>query len=110
MENERQVDRVFYALSDPTRREILKMIARRGLTISELAAPFTMSLAAVAKHIGVLEEAGLLKKRRDGRSQVCSLLVRPLEQADAAITEIHAFWNHRFDELERFLDAEVGDE
>jgi len=103
MERERQVDLVFRALADPTRRELLRKIARARQTVGELAEPFPVSLAAVSKHLQVLEAAGLVEKERDGRRFVCSIRFEPLAEADQVIQELNAFWEGRLDELEAYL-------
>jgi DNA-binding transcriptional ArsR family regulator len=97
------LDAVFHALADPTRREILRRLARHDRTVGELAAPFDMSLAAVSKHIGVLERARLLRRSRDGRVHRCRLEVAPLRDAARVLTALGAFWEARLDALERHL-------
>ncbi|MFD4930278.1 ArsR/SmtB family transcription factor [Peribacillus butanolivorans] len=71
--NNDKLDNIFQALADPTRREIVRLIASNDRTVSELAAPFDMSLAAISKHIKVLERAGLLNKTTKGRTNICRL-------------------------------------
>ena len=109
MDSSQQLDRVFHALADPTRRAMLRAVAQRRMTVSDLAEPFSMSLAAVSKHLRVLETAGLVHKERDGRSFVCSLVLAPLEFADREIRELSAFWEDRLNELETFLKEEESD-
>ncbi len=103
------LDRVFHALSDRTRREILRMLAHREYTVGELADPFRMSLAAVSKHIKVLEEAGLLERAKDGRIHRCSINAAPLRKAQDVIRYYQQFWESRFNALERFLQASVDE-
>jgi DNA-binding transcriptional ArsR family regulator len=103
MDREQHLNRVFHALSDPTRRAILRGIARKARTVGEIASPMPMSLAAVSKHLRVLEEAGLIRKKRDGRRLVCSIRLEPLESADEAIRSLGKYWESRLDELEAFL-------
>ncbi len=98
------LDRVFHALSDETRREILRRIARRECTVGELAAPFKMSLSAVSKHIKVLENARLLKRTRDGRVHRCMMDPRPLKQASDVISYYQQFWDNHFDQMERYFE------
>jgi DNA-binding transcriptional ArsR family regulator len=71
--NNDKLDNIFQALADPTRREIVRLITSNDRTVSELAAPFDMSLAAISKHIKVLERAGLLSKTTKGRTNICRL-------------------------------------
>lgn len=97
------LDRVFAALSDATRRKLVHMLAARECTITELAAPFAMSLAAVSKHIAVLEKAGLVRRRKDGRTHYCSLKPEALTGALDWIAIYQQFWRQRFDALAAML-------
>ena len=106
----RSLDLVFHALSDPTRREILRMLTRGELTVGKLADPFKMSLAAVSKHIKVLEEAGLLMRARDGRIHRCTMNAGPLRQAQDVIRFYQEFWEGRFHALDRYLQASLQGE
>jgi DNA-binding transcriptional ArsR family regulator len=78
VERSAYLDHVFRALSDPTRRAMLRRLAVRGRTVGELAKPFNMSLAAASKHIRTLESAGLLRRTIRGRTHLCQLNPRPL--------------------------------
>jgi DNA-binding transcriptional ArsR family regulator len=98
-----QLDRVFAALSDPTRRAMLRRLAAGGRTVGELAEPFEMSFAAAAKHVKVLEEAGLLSRRIEGRSHHCRIEAGPLAQADRWLAYYQRFWSQRLDDLESAL-------
>ncbi len=71
--------------------------------MGEIASPFSLTLAAVSKHIQVLAAAGLVSKEKSGRQFVCSLEIKPLEEADAVIRELSTFWESRLDELSEFL-------
>jgi DNA-binding transcriptional ArsR family regulator len=102
------MDRVFHALGDATRRAILARVGRGAQTVGQIATPFDMSLAAVSKHIQVLEDAGLVRKTRMGKSTVCTVVVRPLEEADAVIRSLAVHWERRLDELEGFLKPTAG--
>jgi DNA-binding transcriptional ArsR family regulator len=102
------LDRVFHALSDPTRREILNMLTRQQYTIGELADPFRMSLAAVSKHIKVLEDAGLLTRARDGRIHRCTMNAAPLKEAQNVINFYQNFWENQFRQLDRFLQESMN--
>lgn len=97
------LDRVFRALAHPARREILRRIARQERTITELAAPFDMSLEAVSKHVQVLERARLLRRTRSGRIHRCKLGPAPLQDAAKVLAELAGLWNKRLDALEQLL-------
>src|SRR5687768_8727477 len=101
-----QLNHVFRALAHPARREILRQIARREQTVTELAAPFDMSLEAVSKHIQVLERARLLRRTRSGRVHHCRLSPAPLRDAAKILAELAGLWNRRLDALEKLL-AEI---
>jgi DNA-binding transcriptional ArsR family regulator len=94
---------IFKALSDTTRREMLARLSQEPLTISALAEPFDMSLAAASKHIRVLENAGLISRRIAGRVHVCSLDAQALRAADDWLRTYERFWTERLDALERAL-------
>ena len=100
------LDQTLAALADPTRRAILERLTRGEARVTELAAPFAMSLNAVSKHIRTLERARLVRRRRRGREHVLSLEPRPLGDAAAWIERQRDFWNARLDALEALLDAE----
>jgi DNA-binding transcriptional ArsR family regulator len=105
------LDATFAALADPTRRAMLAHLARDGETpVSALAYPFRMSLPAVSKHLRVLEHAGLVVRRRDGRVRRCRLVARPMREADAWIARYRRFWEHQFDRLARYLDQSHPEE
>ena len=97
------LNEIFHALADPTRREIINMMAQRERTVSELAEPFDMSLAAVSKHIKVLERANLVERRITGRTHICSLNTESLSQASEWLRFYKKFWSNRFDLLEKEL-------
>jgi DNA-binding transcriptional ArsR family regulator len=97
------LDAVLAALADPTRRAILKSLMRRERTVSELAEPHAMSLAAVSKHLMVLEQSGLVVKRREGRIQHCRLNPKPLRTVAHLLLEYKTFWENQFDALEQFM-------
>jgi DNA-binding transcriptional ArsR family regulator len=97
------LDRVFRALANEPRREILRQVARERRTVTELAERFDMSLAAVSKHVRVLEDANLIAQTREGRLHWCRLNPDALEPARASIEELRSFWNTRIDGLESFL-------
>ena len=91
------LDAVFHALSDPTRRVMLRSLALGERNIGELAAPFSMSFAAASKHVRVLEKAGLVIRRREGRAFVCRLNVEHLRSANQWIVFFEGFWDGRFE-------------
>ncbi|MDX1670831.1 MAG: metalloregulator ArsR/SmtB family transcription factor [Balneolaceae bacterium] len=102
--NTEQIDNIFHALADPTRRNILFRLARREQSVNEIAEPYEISLAAVSKHLKVLERADLIVRRKEGRSFKCRMNYRPLEEAADLIGKYRAFWEERLDNLEQFLD------
>ena len=93
------MDEVFHALAHDARRAMLRRLAGGELTVGELAQPLAMSLAAVSKHVQVLERAGLLHRTVDGRRHVCRLRAGPLAQADAWLHWYEPFWNDRLGAL-----------
>ncbi|HEX4515761.1 MAG TPA: metalloregulator ArsR/SmtB family transcription factor [Polyangiaceae bacterium] len=97
------LDAAFSALSDPTRRAIVERLARGPRRVTELAEPFEMSLAAVSKHIQVLERAGLVKRSREGREHLLSLDARPMREVARYASRFEKFWNERLDRLEAFV-------
>ncbi len=99
--DETDLDPVFAALADATRRALVHQLAKGESTISELAEPFEMSLAAVSKHIRVLESAGLVRRRVDGRTHYCSLKPERLTGALDWISIYRNFWNSRLDQLDK---------
>jgi DNA-binding transcriptional ArsR family regulator len=101
-----QLDRVFGALSDPTRRAMLRRLAGGTRTVSELAEPFDMSFAAAAKHVKVLEEAGLLSRTIEGRSHRCRIEGGALAAADRWLAYYERFWALRLDDLETAMARE----
>lgn len=100
------LDNVFQALTDPTRRAMLRSLSTGERNIGELAAPFDMSLAAASKHVKVLERAGLVRRVVQGRVHVCRLDPAPLAAADAWLRFYEQFWNDRLDALDALLTAE----
>ena len=100
-----RLDAVFRALADPTRRAMLRDLARRPRTIGELAAPFAISLAGASKHIQVLERAGLIAREVQGRVHTCRLDARPLHAGAEWIRHYERFWNQRLDALATLLAA-----
>jgi DNA-binding transcriptional ArsR family regulator len=93
----------FAALADPTRRAILARLASGETTVTELAAPFEMSLPAVSKHLKVLERAGLVTRGREAQWRPCRLEAAPLAGASAWLETYRQFWEQRLDRLEDYL-------
>src|SRR5438094_2318528 len=93
----------FAALADPTRRAILQRLASGERSVTELARPFDMSLAAVSKHLRVLERAGLIARGRDAQQRPRRLEARPLKQAADWLERYRRFWDERFDRLDDYL-------
>jgi DNA-binding transcriptional ArsR family regulator len=101
------LDRTFAALADPTRRALLSRLeASDGLSISELAQPFEMSLPAVMKHIDVLTEAGLMTRSKSGRTVTCRLNAAAMEAAAGWLNRYARFWNEKLDKLVAFLEED----
>ena len=100
----KRLDRVFSALSDPTRRAIVVRLARGGTaTVGELAAPFRMTLPAVTKHIKVLERAGLLSRQIEGRTHRCRLAGESMQEAASWIEHHRRFWSAQLDSLSEYF-------
>lgn len=101
-----RLDALFGALADPTRRSMLRDLARQPRTIGELAAPFDISLAGASKHIQVLERAGLIQREIQGRVHLCRLDARPLHAGAEWIRHYERFWSGRLDALEALLTSD----
>lgn len=101
-----QLDHIFHALSDSTRRSILKRVARRERAVGELARTYSMSLAAVSKHIQSLERAGLVTRRRQGNFFYLRLDPHGLSSADKWMQFYREFWDESLDRLKDFLEKE----
>jgi DNA-binding transcriptional ArsR family regulator len=93
----------FHALADPTRRAILARLADGPASVNEIAAPFSMSLPAVSKHLKVLEKAQLVSRGREAQWRPCTLEAAPLKDADAWIEQYRSMWEERFDRLDAYL-------
>lgn len=104
------LDTTLYALSDSTRRSILGRLAQKECTVNEIAEPYDMSLAAVSKHLKVLETANLIIKKKEGRSYKCRMNYEPLNEVEQLIREYKKFWESRFDELEDFISENKNEE
>ncbi len=98
------LDRTFGALADPTRRRILEQLAGGTECVTELARPHAISLAAVSKHLIVLEKAGLVKRQRQGRVHSLALEAKPMQEAQAWIDRYRKFWEGNLDQFEKYLE------
>jgi DNA-binding transcriptional ArsR family regulator len=99
------LDAVFSALADPTRRAIVVRLAEGEASVSELAEPFDVSLPAVTKHLAVLERAGLLEHRKEGRVRRCQLVAAPMRVADDWLSTYRVFWERRLDSLTEHIKS-----
>jgi DNA-binding transcriptional ArsR family regulator len=99
-----RLDASFAALSDATRRGVLEQLGRADASITELAEKFHMTLTGMKKHVGVLEQAGLVTTEKVGRVRTCKLGVRRLEEEAAWIESYRQLWDARFDELDKIVE------
>jgi DNA-binding transcriptional ArsR family regulator len=105
-----RLDATFAALADPTRRAILTMLLEDDMAVTDVAAPFEMSLAAISKHLAILAEAGLISQEKRGRVKWCKLEPDALRLATTWIQGFGQFEPIDYDAFERFLETELGDE
>lgn len=103
VEQELSLDAVFGSLSDPTRRDILRRVSQRSLSIGALAQNYPHSFAGVAKHLKVLEQAGLIRKTRRGKEQMVSLDPNALAAASGFLESYRQLWEQRLDSLDKLL-------
>ena len=94
---------VLSALADPTRRGMLARLADGEATVTELAAPYDMSMAAISKHLKVLEKAGLIERGREAQYRPCTLNPEPLEEVDTWLADYRKLWEARLDRLDAYL-------
>lgn len=106
MVEDSRLDSVFHALADPTRRAMLRSLSVEPRKVTDLAAPFDISLAAASKHIQVLERAGLVQRTIQGRTHICQLDARPIHAGMEWMRHYERYWNQRLDVLEALLVAE----
>jgi DNA-binding transcriptional ArsR family regulator len=104
-----RLDEIFHALSDSTRRAILRDVAEGEKTVGEVARPYAMSLAAVSKHLKVLEEAELIARQRRGSFQIVKLNAKSLRPAEKWLGFYEKFWNEQIDALQRYLEEGEDD-
>ena len=98
-----QLDAVFSALADPTRRAILERLAQGEASVTELAEPFEMSLPAISKHLKVLENAGLITRGREAQWRPCRLDAGPLKEVSDWVEHYRRFWDESLDRLDAYL-------
>jgi len=103
------LDRTFAALADPTRRALLGALRTGDCSVSELAAPFPISFAAVSKHLRVLERAGLVVRRVDGRTTRCNLRAKPMQDAVEWVERYRDYWENQLDRFARYIEEEAND-
>lgn len=99
----KNLDRIFYALSDPSRRKMLRVLAGNRCQVKDLAQSFSFSKAATSKHLAVLEDAGLIEKTRQGRDVHCSINPSTLKSVEEWMRFYRQFWNTRLDSLEAVI-------
>lgn len=104
------LDRVFQALADPTRRAMIERLSRGPASVSQLAEPLPLTLAAVVQHLQVLEQSGVVRTEKVGRVRTCRLEERGLAAAEGWITQRRASWERRLDRLGELLADEDEDE
>lgn len=100
----RYLDGIFYALSNSTRRDIMLELARRDLTVNELAEKYDMTVQGVSKHIQVLVRSGLITQKKSGRRKFCRFNQEHLESISDVLNEYRVFWNERLDSLKQYLE------
>ena len=103
---EHRLDTTFQALADPTRRGMLARLALGDKSIGELGEPFAMTFAGAAKHVKVLEGAGLIERRKAGRKQICKLRAEPLAEAEAWLRQWEKFWSASLDRFQALVESE----
>ena len=101
---QRQLDRTFAALADPTRRAILERLTRGDITVGELARPFRVSRPAISKHLRVLERAGLVRREREGRVSRLELDAHAMRTASEWMERYRVFWTNRLADLKRYVE------
>jgi DNA-binding transcriptional ArsR family regulator len=104
------LDRLFYALSDPTRRAMVERLSRGPLSVSELAEPLAMSLPAVMQHLDVLETSGLVRSEKIGRVRTCRVESSALDPIEKWVAARRSAWERRFDRLGDFLAEQEREE
>lgn len=105
VEREKELDYVFASLSDPTRRDILRRVAKRQMTVKEIAKPYDISFAGVAKHLVVMQKARLIIKKRSGKQQIVSIYPNTLATAGKYIDGFEELWEKRMENLDKYLKS-----
>jgi DNA-binding transcriptional ArsR family regulator len=100
-----QLTSVFHALTDPTRRAVLERLTHGPAAVSELAQPFKMALPSFVQHLGVLEDCGLVRSKKQGRVRTYTLVPQPLTAAEHWLSAQRALWERRLDSLDNFLET-----
>ena len=100
------LDTIFSSLADPTRRDILKRVSKKQLSVGEIAKSYKLSFAGISKHLMVLEKARLIIKHRMGKEQMVAINPAAIKDASEYLRHYEAVWNQRFDRLEKLLEAE----
>ncbi len=103
------LDRMFHALADATRREMIERLSAGPASVKELAAPFAMALPSAMKHLGVLESGGLVRSEKAGRVRTYRMVPSALTTIERWVALRKAAWNRNFDRLEAFLDEDAGE-
>jgi DNA-binding transcriptional ArsR family regulator len=104
------LDSIFHALADPTRRAIVQRLGRGPATVTELAQPFAMALPSLMKHVGVLEETGLIRSKKTGRVRTCVLERKQLAAVELWLVEQRAVWQARYGNLDELLAKLNGED
>jgi DNA-binding transcriptional ArsR family regulator len=107
VERDTYLDNLFGSLADPIRRDMLQRLIDAQYTVSQLAQNYSISLAAVAKHLNVLEKAKLVAKQRRGKEQVVSIAPEALHDASSYLARYEALWNQRFDAIDKILKEDI---
>lgn len=108
--SEQQLNQIFSALSDPTRRSMLLSLAEEEMSVTDLSRPFDMTKSAITKHLKVLENAGLLGRTIEGRIHRCRLKPKPLAAVSEWVTFYEKFWNNKLDTLDMYLTGKKTDD
>lgn len=102
-QNQVQLDHVFHALGDPTRRAVIRRLGRGPAAVGELAQPFKMALPSFVQHLAVLEKCNLVTSRKEGRRRIYQLQPKPLKAVEAWLAEQRVLWETRLDQLDDYL-------